>query len=1803
MAVEVNSSAPHDPAVAVVGLSVRLPGAPDADAFWSNLLRGVESIANFTDAELRAAGATAQEIADPAFVRRGGVLADIEGFDAAFFGYSPREAAVLDPQQRLFLEVAWAALEDAGWGDRAVRRTTGVWAAAAPNRYLHDALRRLGIAALDPDELTTLLASDKDFLATRAAFHLDLGGPAMAVQSGCSSSLLAVANAWHALVGMQCDLALAGGVTVRVPQARGMRHVADGIVAPDGRCRPFDARAHGTVFSSGVGVVVLKRLADALEDGDTIRAVIRGVAVNNDGATKVGFTAPSVERQAEVIAAAHALAGIPARTIGMVEAHGTGTSLGDPIEVAALAEAFRISGARIGSCALGSVKGNVGHLEVASGIAGLVKAVLSLQHRIHPPTANFDSPNPRLELERTPFVVDREPRDWVAGTTPRRAGVSSFGIGGTNVHVVLEEAPTRPVVAGAPAPSDERQLLVLSARTETALSRATARLAAELAGGAAPDLGDVAHTLQSGRAPLEWRRTVVCRDREEASRLLATSDERSVRATRVPTHAAQVAFLFPGQGTQRPGMGAELHRREPAFARHFDRCAAELVAPLGLDLRELLFAPPSQRESAAVALRETRFAQPALFAIEYALAQLWMEHGVFPRTMLGHSVGELVAAALTQVFRPEDALALVAARGRLLQAVEPGAMVAVALAAADCERFVHDGVELAADNSPRSATLAGSVAAIARVERELDQARVAWRRLDVDRAFHSALVEPALAEFEELVRRVPRKPPERPFVSSVTGRLITAAEATDPKYWAQQLRAPVRFAAGVQTLLADPDRLLIEVGPGDVLSGFVRDAAGSTILSLGRADDSRGEHAAWLDALGQAWSQGVQVDWRARRRGFRRQRVPLPTYPFEHVCCWLDAAPSAGEPARVAAEGADPTSWCSVPSWRRVAAPARRRFARDATSCVIAAGGGDWEPLIAELRLEVGTAVPIVVARDAAELTAQLSRLAQPSPSAPRNIVVVTDRAQDVVGGEANAANAALLGACRSLVQQEPQLRLRSIDIALDAGAATTLVEPLLAELALQEGEPCVAWRGGNRWLPELVPVELPPADAFGPERDSTWLITGGFGGIGSAVARLLASRGVRRLALVSRGVHTERLRVLETAGAEVLPLVADVTDRAALAGAFAAARARFGAIHDVVHAAGVAATGLGEAGEGWWDSAAFRTKLETAEQLVVLCGDEVERLVLCSSVAALLGGIGQAGYAAGCCGLDALAGPRRAGRPRIVSIGWDAWRESGMAAAATHAGGRAELQTQLLRDGLSDAEGVELFARIVASPHAHVLVSKRPLAARLAERQSSGDVAAVASVSAARVAAILADDGSIADPIEAEVTRVWRQLLGVTATTAGTSFFEQGGNSLLATQMLARLRERFAGADLSLKALFEQPTIAALVESVRRSVRQLVSASPSAAASSATPTWREQLLRLDAHGRVERIRDRCREELAALFRRSFDRDASFDGLDRALLAAQLGTTLTRELGMPVYPAEIRRSRDLAELAHFVAAEFGRFFAVAGRNPPIALLLSAPRSGSTLLRLMLSAHPQLVSPPELFLLDHRDLRDWSEDPFAPYYRDGLVRAVMAVEGATFEEATRTVAALVARAAPTRDAYALLQSGGRLLVDKTPTYALQLATLRRAEELFDAPRYLALVRHPVAMIDSFVRNRLDRIRNLDGDPHRAAEQTWRDAATNLLAHEAALGADRLLRVRFEELVTSPRAILERVCAFLGVAFDEALLDPYAHGRMFGGPGDPGIHRRGRIDPELAEAWRGVTLPRPLEAATRAAAAAFGYELSP
>lgn len=871
----------HEP-IAIVAMAGRFPGAADVEAFWSNLCEGRDSITQFKRDELDAS-ISAAERDDPAYVAARGIIEDMEQFDAAFFGIGPREAELMDPQQRIFLELCWECLERGGYAPDATPVPVGVFAGMNNATYFQNHVSKRPDLIEKLGAFQVMVNNEKDYIATRVAHKLNLVGPAISTHTACSTSLVAICQAVDSLRAGQCDMALAGAASATCPPRSGYRYIEGAMLSPDGHTRAFDKDARGTVFSDGAAVVLLKRLSDALADGDEVFAVIRGAAINNDGGHKASFTAPSSDGQAAVIAMALADADVPARSISYVEAHGTATPLGDPIEIEGLTRAFRLDTQDTGFCRVGSVKSNMGHLVIAAGAAGVIKTALSLQQERIPATVHFRAPNPDIDFASTPFVVEGAMTEWKRSAVPRRAGVSSFGVGGTNAHVVMEEAPLLPDSDPAEGP----QLLTLSARTPAVLERMAQQLAEHLDANPGLNLADAAWTLGVGRKAFAHRIAVVAEDVANAATLLRAPETVAAIGRSRPAHAGGVVFMFPGQGSQYAGMGRSLYAAEPHFRSAFDECADALRTELGFDLRDVVFGDDAD------ALLPTSVMQPAIFSLEYSLARLWMSYGVMPSAMLGHSIGEFVAATLAGVFSLTDALTLVARRGKLMQAQPTGSMLSVRMPMETLLARLPEELSLAAENAPGACVVSGPAAAVAAFQTQLDAEGIACRALHTSHAFHSQMMEPVVALFRAEVAAVQRNAPQMPVLSTATGQWLDAETATSPDYWARHLREPVRFSAAVLQAIESPARVLLEVGTRTTLGALTRQqpslSRASKVAISSLADSPASELASFRQAAGQLWVHASAFDPALLDTRISRRRIRLPTYAFDRQRYWLDA--------------------------------------------------------------------------------------------------------------------------------------------------------------------------------------------------------------------------------------------------------------------------------------------------------------------------------------------------------------------------------------------------------------------------------------------------------------------------------------------------------------------------------------------------------------------------------------------------------------------------------------------------------------------------------------------------------------------------------------------------------------------------------------------------------------------------------------------------------------------------------------------------------------------------------------------------
>ncbi|GIG93135.1 type I polyketide synthase [Plantactinospora endophytica] len=1329
-----------DGRVAIVGYAARLPGADDADTFWRNLCAGRESVQQL-DAETMVERGVPESMARRKGFRAVSATAgDLDRFDAEFFGFTQREAEICDPQFRLFLELSYTALEHSGHNPWQLPGRVAVLGGAALGTYREDHLFRNRSVRQAVGDASILVGTGPDYIAPLVSYKLGYGGPSVSLYTACSTSLVAVHLGVRSLRAGDCDVVVVGGVQVDLPIAGGYLYREGGMYSADGHVRPFAADASGTIFGNGGAIVVLKRYADAVADGDTIYAIVLGTAVNNDGSRRAGFTAPGVAGQVDLVRSALRDAAVDPRTIGMIEAHGTGTVLGDPIEVSALSEVYREHTADRGFCWLGSVKGNVGHLGAAAGAVALIKSVYALRTGTIPPTINCEVPNPALHLDEGPFRLATKLTGWDREQSVRRAAVSSFGIGGTNAHAVLEQAPALP---WPEAEQDAWRVVALSARTPEALDEAGSRLGLALADGAGDGgLGAVAYTLQEGRPGFSQRRAVVARNAASAAEALRAPVGTGglLVSGQATTQNPRVAMLFPGQGAQSPGMGAALYHVYPQWRDAVDECAVILEPLLGFDLRELLLARPHDAD-AALRLRETAVAQPALFVVQWAATRLWADLGVRPAAMLGHSVGELTAACVAGVFDLPDALRLIARRGTLMQSTQRGAMLALLLDAEAVRPMLPDDLDLAAANSPSACVVSGPAEAVAAFAAELDDLGIVATPLRTSHAFHSRLLDPVLDAFVAAFDGVELRPPAVPFVSDVTGDWISAGQATDPRYWAEQLRHEVRFDAGLATLRRAGHDLLLEVGPGKALSAFARQHminAGERAVTVAAMSGRYDDVADLCLAAAHLWTNGVEPVWERLERSRVRRRVALPAYPLRRVRCWVE--PDKGTDDEPDQEL--PRLNLYLPTWRQVP---RVTGAPDAGQRWLLVGGGELAGAVAGFATAAGVDAVVATGNewqvapdsppvdrvlvldgldlstwrlgmpaDARRAYGRMAELAQAlirySPSRIE-VVAVTDRTWSVNGEPSLPAGAAALGPLLTLPREQPATAVRQIDA--DATVpAHRLATSIVAEVFAGNPAERVALRGERRWVqsftiaPDLTaqhePPPLPPLRPGG-----LYVLTGGLGGLGLAVAEEFGRAAGAHTVLIGRSSVPDRsqwagllaeagtaretrrriegIQRVEAAGGTVSTLTADAADPEQMAAALRLVRERFGDVHGVVHAAGVPGGQLLAVHDMAAADAVFRPKLDGAAVLAGLADDGqfagADFVLLFSSIVSLSADYGHCDYAAANLFLDALATARADGDPRFMAVNWWGWRDVGM---VSDSGGTVAFQRmQRVRGGV----------------------------------------------------------------------------------------------------------------------------------------------------------------------------------------------------------------------------------------------------------------------------------------------------------------------------------------------------------------------------------------------------------------------------------------------------------------------------------------------------------------------------------------
>lgn len=1355
--------------IAIIGMSGRFPGAKNIEEFWQNLKDGVESVIQLSDEELLAEGVEPSLINNPNYVKANPFLEDADCFDASFFNYSPKEASLIDPQQRVFLECAWSALENAGYNSQTYQDEIAVYAGIGVNSYLVNNLAsNFNFNLGDSGTFYPLvIGNGADFLSTRVSYKLNLKGSSVNVQTACSTSLVAVHLACMSLMAGECKMALAGGVSLWSPRKTGYFHQEGLVLSPDGHCRAFDAKGQGMLVGNGGGVVVLKALEDAIADGDTIHAVIKGSAINNDGNLKIGFTAPSIEGQAAVISEAQEIAEIEPESITYIEAHGTGTPLGDPMEIEALNKVFRAQTKKNGFCAIGSVKTNIGHLDAGGGIAGLIKTVLALKHRQIPPSLNFESPNPEIDFENSPFFVNTSLKEWQSNGYPRRAGVSAFGIGGTNAHVVLEEWNRECRMQNAEGRIHQsKELLLLSAKTSTALETTTVNLAEYLQKHPEVSLKDVAYTLSIGRQAFNYRRAVVVGDRKNAVKILSPLDKQKVFTNSGEIKSRSVVFMFSGQGSQYVNMAKEIYETEAVFRDEVDSCCEILKPLLKLDLRDILYPSEKEKQTATEKLKQTSIAQPALFVIEYALAKLWIHWGVKPVAMIGHSIGEYVASTLAGVFSLKDALSLVVTRGKLMQSLPSGSMLAIPLAEKEVKVLLEGtSLEIATVNTPTSCVVSGTNNAIATFQEKLVQQNIKSRLLHTSHAFHSSMMESILDPFIAEVKKIQLNPPQIPFVSNVTGTWITVEDATNPNYYAQHLRSCVRFAQGISQFFNRPEQIFLEVGAGRTLKTLAqrhpdKPSAQITLNCLPHPQEEKSDATFLLNTLGKLWLAGIEINWQNYYGQEKHYRIPLPTYPFERKRYWIEQKKPTLDNQVLGGKKSDITDWFYEPSWKRSTLATNNLNSLNFPLLIFVDELGLGSKLVEKLNTPKEKIVTVKLGETFTQLNSNSYRLnpdnsgdylslikaLQTQNLIPKTIVhlwnvtnnsniqlslsqidasqnlgfysllylaqalgveninneieilVVSNNLQNVNGEEnITPQKATVIGAVRVIPREYSNINCRSVDIVLPSSASRgeeRLINQLCQEIRAKVEDKVIAYRGNYRWIQSFEPVSLQKTPHIPFQQKGVYLITGGMGGIGLVFAEYLAKTVQAKLVLTTRASFPQRnqweewlnkhyeddptcqkiekIKHLESLGAEVLVITADVANENQMKNAIALSQNQFGQINGVIHCAGIPSGGVIQLKTKETVESVFAPKLQGTLILDALFKDvELDFMVVCSSLESYLGNFGQVDYCAANNFLDAYAQSKlNHNSDRLtISINWDAWQSVGMAVKTAQEG------------------------------------------------------------------------------------------------------------------------------------------------------------------------------------------------------------------------------------------------------------------------------------------------------------------------------------------------------------------------------------------------------------------------------------------------------------------------------------------------------------------------------------------------------
>jgi len=1459
-----NTAIENIDSIAIIGMAVRMPGAMNAQQFWENLKTGTESISVFSKEEMLEAGLSPETVNHPNFVAAKGIMDEAELFDANFFGISPREAELMDPQHRVLMECAWAAMEDAGYVPENYPGNIAIFTSAGMNTYLPFNLMSNPHLLEQVGGFELSIYNDKDFVPTRIAYSMNIKGPAIDIGTACSSSLVSTHLACQHLITYQSDMTIVGGITIHLPQKMGHTHEPGAAYSPDSHCRPFDATPSGLIDGNGAAVIILKRLEDALRDGDKIHAIIKGSAINNDGSDKVGYSAPSVNGQAEVILEAQAAAGIDSSSIQYIEAHGTSTPLGDPIEMAGLTQAFRVSTDQIGFCGIGSVKSNIGHVDKAAGLAGLVKTTLALENELIPPSLNWQKPNPTLQIEKTPFYVVDKPTSWKRSSTPRRAGISSFGVGGTNAHAILEEAP---IVKSSPSPRAD-QIITLSAKTRPILEAYAKNLAKHLSSNPSLSLADVASTLARGRKVFPHKLAITCSSIEAA--MTDLQNYKFFEEKNIPNPI----FMFTGQGSQYAGMAKELYQEEIIFKNAIDECADFLKKEFDHDIRKILFPAPADFEKSNQLLQETSITQPCLFSVEYAIAKLFIFWGIKPKAMIGHSLGEYVAATIAGVFSLSDALLLVVKRSQLMQSMDSGSMLSVSLSVAavmEDLRELNIPLDIAAENAPELSVVSGSKSDVNKYQSILESRGTACSLLKTSHAFHSRMMEPMLSSFENFLKTISLHSPAIPLISNLTGAWLSDQECKSPEYWSKHLRKTVLFSQGIKRLNTEiQNPLYIEIGPGRTLSQLtqfnlnINLSSSHIIASLPQATEKKSASKFLLENLAKIWLKNQEINWDAFYANENRLKLSLPTYPFERTRYWIEPGKpqnkSQTKDAHLEARQVDPNLWFYTNTWKSIASlPSSNQ---DQSSYLIFTQSDLAANPIQSQLISLGHSVTTVcpgsefLEDDSRNYYAdfnnidhlhQLSTSLQKKGVNFQSIVFIAPKIDEAfnasssllniikvfgiasassklqlkvicsgifnIFGESNLvpSTATLLGLMKTFRYEFPLMKCALLDIDLKLLSLEAIHPKLMEWICSPNLNLLLALRANQFWMETIEPIDLAALKSESLlKKNASYFILGGLDGIGYAFAKTIAENVQCNLILSSADINflsnsdiTQKINTLEKMGSTIFSMYLDPIEL--MPGINRASTFASGGITGIINSHDMSThkpMGLIQDTNQLNIAEYLTSQQSTLEQLRSFVDSAKPSFcIMMSSLSSKIGGIGQ--------GIDAMAGNLINSFVQLQNVNsstpwavlnWDRWEENKYAQLS----------------GFTPEEGSVAFHKalgllrletiIIASNNPQYRMESAVLKALGSSQENDTDENLYSRPD------IDVEFSEPVTPNELALAKLWQNCLKINEIGVRDNFFDLGGHSLLAAQLIREIKQHF-GINLDLGMFFSAPTIGELTK------------------------------------------------------------------------------------------------------------------------------------------------------------------------------------------------------------------------------------------------------------------------------------------------------------------------------------------------------------------------------------------------------